>query len=159
MDLGLSLGTLALVAFLAMLDTAWACVTPPFVPGTAATEQDQIDPRVADIAGLIWRVERIGDTPMPDGVYPFVTIAADGSASGSLVCNQFTTDYPIVGQKFAFGAFMTTRAACEGDGAALEERLVQALTTIEGFSLSEGGWTLMLERGEGAVELRRIIMR
>ncbi|WP_284165808.1 META domain-containing protein [Frigidibacter sp. SD6-1] len=155
MDLGLNLGVLALVAFLATLDTAWACL-PPLLPDAGATSDDPARSALGEIAGLTWRVDGIGGTPLPDGVRPFVTIAADGSARGTLVCNRFSTDYAIVGQPLAFGAFMMTRADCGGEGAALEERLAQALASIESFSLGEDGWTLTLETGAGALDLRRV---
>lgn len=160
MDIGANLGVLLLVAFLASLDTAWACMAPPALPaGDVAPPEAKPDPAVAKIAGLTWRIERIGETPMPEGINPLVTIAADGSAVGTLVCNRFRTDFAIVGQPLDAGAFMMTRAQCEGEGAALEQRLVEALASVEGFDLSEDGWTLILERGDGALELRQVIMR
>jgi heat shock protein HslJ len=155
MDLGLNLGTLALVALLAMLDMARACVTPPMAPDAeTAAVGDGTDPTVAEIAGLQWRIDRIGDMILPEGTEPFVSFAADGSARGTLVCNRFTTDFAVIGNPTATGSAMLTRAFCEG--AALETRLTEALSSVAGHSLSEDGWTLTLATGEGTLELRRV---
>ncbi|MET9465071.1 META domain-containing protein [Streptomyces sp. NPDC006544] len=51
------------------------------------------------------------------------TVAADGSASGSLGCNRFNARATVEGDSLTFGPLTTTRMACEGAVGDLERTL------------------------------------
>ncbi|MGW0754340.1 META domain-containing protein [Streptomyces sp. NPDC002587] len=53
------------------------------------------------------------------------TIAADGSASGSLGCNRFSAKATVAGPTVTFGPLTTTRMACEGPAGEVERALTE----------------------------------
>lgn len=53
------------------------------------------------------------------------TIAADGSASGSLGCNRFSARAAVEGAKVTFGPLTTTRMACQGGAGEVERALTR----------------------------------
>ncbi|MEV6955411.1 META domain-containing protein [Streptomyces sp. NPDC051183] len=53
------------------------------------------------------------------------TIAADGSASGSLGCNRFSAKATVDGTRLTFGPLVTTRMACEGAQGEVERALTE----------------------------------
>nr|WSX51052.1 META domain-containing protein [Streptomyces sp. NBC_00974] len=55
------------------------------------------------------------------------TVAADGSASGSLGCNRFNAKATVERDSLTFGPLTTTRMACEGAVGGLERTLTELL--------------------------------
>ncbi|MGW7102681.1 META domain-containing protein [Streptomyces sp. NPDC054838] len=75
-------------------------------------------------------------------------LAPDGSASGGLGCNRFTAQAVVAGPSLTFGPLATTRMACEGPAAEVE----QALTALFGggpLSWRVQGRTLTLTGADG----------
>lgn len=55
------------------------------------------------------------------------TIAADGTASGSLGCNRFNAKATVDGARLTFGPLATTRMACQGAAGEVERALTELL--------------------------------
>lgn len=53
------------------------------------------------------------------------TLAADGTASGSLGCNRFNATAVVEGNRLTFGPLTTTRMACEGGPGEVERALTE----------------------------------
>lgn len=53
------------------------------------------------------------------------TLAADGTASGSLGCNRFNATAVVEGNRLTFGPLTTTRMACEGGPGEVERTLAE----------------------------------
>ncbi|MCC6001009.1 MAG: META domain-containing protein [Pararhodobacter sp.] len=124
----------------------------------AQTEADEpmVGHAVANgLDGTAWRVVLLDDTALlPDDE---VTIAfADGRVAGRSACNRYTggfeagdlqtdmagADTPQGGAEIAglaFGALASTRMACQGRAATLEEQFLAALDRIDGYQLADDG--------------------
>lgn len=53
------------------------------------------------------------------------TLAADGTASGTLGCNRFNAKAAVEGDRLTFGPLTTTRMACEGGPGEVERTLTE----------------------------------
>lgn len=99
-------------------------------------------PRTPDapLVGTAWTVDSLtgGGTasslPAQARGKAHFTVAADGSASGSLGCNRFNAKATVEGDSLTFGPLTTTRMACTGPEGAIE----QALTEL--FGSGPLGW-------------------
>lgn len=91
------------------------------------------------LAGSNWRVVGInngrgGVASLVAGSSVTVSFAADGRASGSAGCNQYTAGYVSEGQKLRFSAPASTRKMCAGDDLMTQEhnflRALEAVATM-----------------------------
>ncbi|MFF1410209.1 META domain-containing protein [Streptomyces sp. NPDC058289] len=89
------------------------------------------------------------------------TLAADGTASGSLGCNRFNATAVVEGNRLTFGPLTTTRMACEGAPGELERTLTELFGSgpldwkIQGDALTltaTGSGTAITAKAASAVE-------
>ncbi|WP_371616679.1 META domain-containing protein [Streptomyces sp. NBC_00454] len=123
----------ALVAVLALSATGTACSAP----GHGAAEGNVISLSTksgtpeAPLVATVWTVDSLigGGTAssLPAGAQGRArfTLAADGSASGSLGCNRFNAKATVAGDSLTFGPLTTTRMACTGPEGSVEQALTE----------------------------------
>ncbi|MFJ6994805.1 META domain-containing protein [Streptomyces sp. NPDC003090] len=89
----------------------------------------------APLKGTKWSVDTLLDgktaSSLPTGVRsgPHLTIAADGSATGNLGCNNFTATVKVEGDKMTFDALAITRRMCTTLQNGLEQKLYGTLSS------------------------------
>lgn len=71
-----------------------------------------------------------------------LTIEADGSLSGQAPCNHYSAPQTAEPPAFKVGPVTTTRMACSGTRARLEQRYLQALSHADGISYLGGVLTI-----------------
>ncbi|MER5809775.1 META domain-containing protein [Streptomyces sp. NPDC002033] len=82
----------------------------------------------APLTATTWTVASVDGAAAPAGPPgpARLTIAPDGTASGSLGCNRFSAPVTVAGATLTVGPPTTTRMACEGPAGA-QERALTAL--------------------------------
>lgn len=122
----------ALVAVLA-LATGTACGDGGGTPGNTIAVTAKPPVPDAPLTATEWTVNALisGGTvsPVPAAAAgkAVFTIAADGTASGSLGCNRFSAKAAVDGPEVTFGPLTTTRMACPGPPGELERALTELL--------------------------------
>ena len=103
----------------------------------------------ATIDGTSWVVvpDSVG-VDVPDGVEVTIDFA-DGQVSGSSGCNRFTGTYTIDGDTLTFGPLASTKMACEGPVQSVEDQVLVALSSVDGYDV--GADTLDLLSGSDIV--------
>jgi heat shock protein HslJ len=59
---------------------------------------------------------------------PVLTIAADGTATGSTGCNRFTGHAQVTGSTIEFGPLVTTKMACVDEVGDVEQAVLRVLS-------------------------------
>lgn len=126
-------------------------VVGPGAAAAAPARQGSLPPEVADIT---WNLSEL---TLADGSSVDVSVAqatlllgADGQASGSGGCNNFTGGYSVgSGQELTLGPLASTLRLCTPDAVnALESSYTQALEQVNAYSVDNGALTLTT--GDGA---------
>lgn len=116
-----------------------------------ASSEEQGTLSVADLAGVTWRLVRIGrEEPVPEGVR--VTAAfGNGTVSGSGGCNRYSA---AVTEKtppeIAIGPAAATRMACPDPAGGFEQRYLAALPAVDRFGFHLGNLVLHYRKGDAA---------
>ncbi|WP_405921560.1 META domain-containing protein [Streptomyces sp. NBC_00122] len=83
----------------------------------------------APLTATLWTVdalvsgETVSSVPAEVAGKAHFTLAADGTASGSLGCNRFSAKVTVEGSTLTFGPVTSTRMACEGPAGEVERAL------------------------------------
>jgi heat shock protein HslJ len=116
-----------------------------------------VDREVADpdrpLAGPVWTVDTLvtGQSAgsVPVGVRAFLTLAADGTVSGSTGCNQLSGRYSVQGDAVTFTDVGSTLMACAGDPGMVEGRVLAVLRGTVHFKIQASRLTLTAADGNG----------
>ncbi|MEU2180905.1 META domain-containing protein [Streptomyces thermolilacinus] len=110
----------------------------------------------APLKGTKWSVETLLDgktaSSLPAGVKgrPHLTVAADGSATGNLGCNNFTATVKVEGDKMTFEALAVTRRMCTTLQNGLEQKLYGTLSSGPvTYRIDNGRLTVTAQDGSG----------
>ena len=102
-----------------------------------------------------WRVVRIGDELLPQGVIATVVFDPDGRASGRSGCNRFMGSYTLSGEGLSFGQIAGTRMACPPAEMETEQRFLDLLQKITRVTPGENGQIRLMAGDEQAMVLDR----
>jgi len=102
-----------------------------------------------------WRVIRLGDSLLPDGVTVTVEFGPDARVSGRSGCNRFTGRYMLSGEGLAFGTLAVTRMACPPARMETERRFLARLQNITRATPGEDGQLRLMAGDEQAMVLDR----
>lgn len=86
---------------------------------------------------------------LPKGVKAHLTLAADGTASGSLGCNTFRGKATVKDGTIAFGPLATTRKVCAGPEMKTERELIDILAGKVSYQQEQRNLTLTAASGQG----------
>ena len=91
-----------------------------------------------DIADTSWTLKTYASggsaTSVPDGVFADLAFTADGAASGSSGCNQFSGSYTLDGATLTFGQLATTMRACDEPASTVEAAVLANLAAVRTFT-------------------------
>lgn len=147
---------ISLVAILAALDSASACL-PPLVDMSTPNADGTMPPT---IVGSAWRVAAIDGQEMPDGPYQFVEFGFDGMMRGTSACRSFQAPYSTRDGSLSLGTVLATLEECGAAAGGLDRPLLAALPDAVGYDLSEDGGSLTLATRDGReIALTRVIER
>ncbi|MFJ8073377.1 META domain-containing protein [Streptomyces sp. NPDC096176] len=112
--------------------------------------------RSSPLTGTKWTVNSLvsGETAtsLPAGTEnkAHLTFGKDGSVSGSLGCNRFTSTAKVSGDSITLGRLASTRKLCQGPEMDLERELVKVLDegTVK-YELKHRSLTLTASNGKG----------
>ncbi|AVH57844.1 MULTISPECIES: META domain-containing protein [Streptomyces] len=88
---------------------------------------------------------------LPSGVKAHLTLAGDGSASGSLGCNTFRAKAVVKDGTIEFGRLATTRIVCAGPVMKTERELTEILSGKVSYQQEHDSLTLTAASGKGLV--------
>lgn len=112
---------------------------------TATTEANA----QGDLNNTEWKLVRIGDQPVKEGVEITLSFSDDGTAGGSAGCNSYGSDYTVEGNQITFAQVVSTMMACQDeDVMKLEAEFLAALQNSESFDLQEGTLTITSTEGK-----------
>ena len=109
------------------------------------------------IEGTAWRVEDIAGRGVIDRAQTTIDFDASGRVSGSTGCNRFTGAATLEGEALKFGLLATTRRACVPALMDQEQRFLEAIEAVRGYSVDENG-LLHLKGANGQPLLRLVRM-
>jgi len=108
------------------------------------------------LQGAEWTVVEIGGAPVIAGSKVTLDFAPDGRLSGHSSCNRFTSAYTLSGEGLAISKAAGTRMMCEAALMDQERRFIDALGSVQNFSIAADG-ALLLNTGDGrTVKARRL---
>lgn len=121
--------------------------------GVELTFSAQVPPADAPLVGTMWLLESIitGDavsSTVADSASS-LSVAADGSISGSTGCNQFNGQVDIGDSSFGPAGLATTRMACDEALMLQEQQVVTVLSGGPSFVIAGPSLTLTLADGTG----------
>lgn len=105
------------------------------------------------LSGTAWRIEQVGDSAVTDASKTGLRFDADGRASGSTGCNDFTGRATIEGSRLAFSPLVSTRKACEEPLMDQESRIFAAMRSVKSYQFAADG-RLALLGADGRALLR-----
>jgi heat shock protein HslJ len=106
-------------------------------------------PDITQVQDRVWVAETIEGQPVSTGIASTLELDADGNASGSTGCNQYTGTTAIDGTQLHFGQLAMTKMACMEPAMAQETHFIQALGRTDRWSLE--GETLLLHATDDSV--------
>ncbi|MEE6166201.1 MULTISPECIES: META domain-containing protein [unclassified Mycolicibacterium] len=127
-------------------------------PTATVTLKDRkvVDPN-RPLTGTTWQVDSLVS---PDAVTtstaleqskPTLTIATDGTATGSTGCNRFTGHSQINGSTIEFGPLVTTKMACAGEIGDVEQAVLRVLSGTVRSAIDADQLRLTRDDGYGLV--------
>ncbi|MFE3293328.1 META domain-containing protein [Rhodococcus sp. NPDC059234] len=138
---------------------AWTLTGDTLTLRSDSTTVTLLDKKVAQpdrpLVGTTWVVDTIID---PNAVTtsaaleqstPTLTVAADGTVSGSTGCNRFTGTAEVSGDTVTFGPLATTRMACPEDVAQVERAVLAVLDGPTTATIDSDRLRLMRADGHG----------
>lgn len=125
-----------------------ASVTP--APATAAAP---------DLKSALWPsawvATEIAGKPVVTGSEPTLTFDADGKVAGNGTCNRFAGPSTIEGGALKFGALISTKMACAGEGLNEQESAYfNALGTAEKATVASAGTLEITSTGGNVTRFR-----
>ncbi|MFF5447323.1 META domain-containing protein [Streptomyces sp. NPDC012888] len=123
--------------------------------GDRITLSDELPAPALPLKGTKWLVDSLvqGETvaSVPAGAERRAefTIAADGTVSGNLGCNRFTTTASVEGPRITFGPVTATRMACTGPAGEVERAFSELLRGPVDHRVEDGRLTLTAAGGKG----------
>jgi heat shock protein HslJ len=107
------------------------------------------------LQGAEWIVVSIDGKPLVAGSKATLTFATDGKLSGHASCNRFMSEYWLSGERLSIASAAGTRMMCEAPLMQQEQAFLAALSSTQGFAISDDG-ALLLRTGDGrTIEARR----
>ncbi|MGQ7243280.1 META domain-containing protein [Salinicola sp. V024] len=113
------------------------CATNPDVTTQTASE---------DLVGTYWKLMLLGGKPVTvadNQREAHLVLGEDGRVSGSTGCNRLMGSYRLEGDTLTFSRLASTRMACPGDMATLEQAWLAALSETAHYALV--GQSLVLQ--------------
>jgi len=86
-----------------------------------------------------YTLEWIGDKPLMDNSHISLTLGDDGRAYGNAGCNHWFAPYTLAHHHLTFGTVGSTRRQCDPATMEQEQRFLQALGSVERWSISKEG--------------------
>lgn len=123
--------------------------------GACATTGDG-EPAVLE--GTTWRMVQVDgvdvETPRDVNLAPHLRVlSAEGEVHGATGCNRFSGPYRADGRGVAFGALVTTRAACVDPALQAQEgRIMDVLGSVDGYRI-DGRWLWLMVQGQPRMTL------
>jgi len=105
---------------------------------TASPSPAPVSGAPIDLPGTTWRLVSLGGV-RPAGQIPTLELGADGSATGSTGCNNFSGRYSVDGATLVFSPLATTKRGCEPAIASQETAFVAAMTVVTGWTIGGDG--------------------
>lgn len=105
--------------------------------------------------GGVWLAEEVGGKPVPDKARLTISIAADGTVSGSGGCNRFTGTAVVEGNRISFPPFAATRKMCVPAVMIPEQEFLGALAAVTAYRLEGSSLMLYDQVGMQRVKLAR----
>jgi uncharacterized membrane protein len=102
-----------------------------------------------------WRVVRLGDDMLPQGVIVTIAFDREGRVSGRSGCNRFTGGYTLTGEGLSFGPLAGTRMACPPAETETEQRVLDLLQKITRVTPGENAQLRLMAGDEQAMVLDR----
>jgi heat shock protein HslJ len=140
---------------------SWSLTGDTLTLKTATTTVTMQDKKVVDpdrpLAGTTWEVQSLVS---PDAVStsaaleqskPVLTIAADGTATGSTGCNRFTGHAQITDTVIEFGPLITTKMACVGEVGDVEQAVLRVLSGTVQSAIDADELRLTRDDGYGLI--------
>ena len=122
----------------------------------AADVESEAAQEMIELAGTSWKLVSHNQTAVIDGTNISLNFT-DGQVNGNAGCNNFFGSYTQDGDVVTFTGVGATRKACEQNIMDQEAAFLEALSTADGVSISDGSLnmrsgdkaTLVLEQVEG----------
>lgn len=108
-----------------------------------------------DLAGTGWLAEDIDGQGVLDDLQTTLSFESDEQVSGNAGCNRYFGSVSISGAALSFGPLGATRMACPDAVSDQEDRFLDALTKVVGFSFADGKLLLSDRDGAALVRLSR----
>lgn len=102
-----------------------------------------------------WRVIRLGDGPVPDGVVVTLEFSRDGRIAGSSGCNRMIGSYTLTGEGLSFGQLGSTQMACPPPAMEVEAKVHGLLPTVTRVTTGEGRQLRLMAGDTQALVLER----
>jgi len=102
-----------------------------------------------------WRVIRMGDAILPEGVTMTIVFGTDGRVSGRSGCNRFAGAYTLSGEGLGFGDLAVTRMACEERVMEAEQKFLDHLRRVTRVTPGENGQLALMAGDEAVLVLDR----
>lgn len=102
-----------------------------------------------------WRVIRMGDALLPEGVTMTIVFGTDGRVSGRSGCNRFAGAYTLSGEGLRFGDAAVTRMACEERVMEAERKFLDHLRRVTRVTPGENGQLALMAGDEAVLVLDR----
>lgn len=91
---------------------------------------------------------------VPDGAVPTMQFAADGTVTGSTGCNSYNGTWLQSGRSLTISDVASTKVACEGEAATVEQQFLAALGRVSSLRPSPGALDLLDDSGATQLSLR-----
>ncbi len=102
-----------------------------------------------------WRVIRLGEELLPQGVTATIVFDREGRVSGRSACNRFTGGYTLSGEGLSFGQIAGTRMACPPAESETEQRFLDLLQKVTRVTPGENAQLWLMAGDEQAMVLDR----
>ena len=102
-----------------------------------------------------WRIETVRGAEAFDPSKTMFEVSPDGRVATTVGCNRIAGAPSVAGDHITFGAMAATRMACPPPLDQLEAKYLAALTAARSWRIEGPTLTLLDERGEAAVTLKR----
>jgi heat shock protein HslJ len=108
---------------------------------------EEIPPQPLPLVGTDWTLDSVfqGDAVSSTiaGSEVTMTLADDGSVSGSAGCNTYRGSYAADGDELSFGPLVSTKMACAGDLMVQEVAFLDAMTRVASSAIEGTSLTLL----------------
>jgi len=150
------------IAAAALAVTLAACTDAGTAASSGASATPAPAPAVTDLKAALWPsswvVTEIAGKPAISGSEPTLAFDADGKVSGNGTCNRYAGASTIEGATLKFGALISTKMACVGEGLNEQETAyLSALGTAEAAEITPSGELKITASGGAAIQFRKAI--